>query len=175
MIDHGKLVAQGTPREGIKDQTGAETRWEDAFLKLDRFDHDPRRERQGRPSKCARSRKCGGDRWNAIYMSLAARAEAIYPFASDRFVASLGQPLLYLLALGFGLGAGLSKGGTAAPICNSSRRALSAWRCCFRPSFRASHCCGIGNSAFLKETLVAPVPRLEIMIGRTLGSATTMR
>ena len=26
---------------------------------------------------------------------------------------------------------------------------------------------------FLKETLVAPVPRLEIMIGRTLGSATT--
>ena len=26
---------------------------------------------------------------------------------------------------------------------------------------------------FLKETLVAPVPRIEIMIGRTLGSATT--
>jgi ABC-2 type transport system ATP-binding protein len=32
VIDHGKLVAQGTPRE-IKDQTGAET-LEDAFLKL---------------------------------------------------------------------------------------------------------------------------------------------
>jgi len=32
VIDHGKLIAQGTPRE-IKDQTGAET-LEDAFLKL---------------------------------------------------------------------------------------------------------------------------------------------
>ncbi len=32
VIDHGKLVAQGTPRE-IKEQTGAET-LEDAFLKL---------------------------------------------------------------------------------------------------------------------------------------------
>jgi ABC-2 type transport system ATP-binding protein len=32
VIDHGKLVAQGTPRE-IKDQTGTET-LEDAFLKL---------------------------------------------------------------------------------------------------------------------------------------------
>ncbi|HET6205387.1 MAG TPA: ATP-binding cassette domain-containing protein [Terracidiphilus sp.] len=32
VIDHGKLVAQGTPRE-IKDQTGSET-LEDAFLKL---------------------------------------------------------------------------------------------------------------------------------------------
>ena len=32
VIDHGKLVAQGTPRE-IKDQTGAES-LEDAFLKL---------------------------------------------------------------------------------------------------------------------------------------------
>src|SRR5579864_7211744 len=32
VIDHGKLVAQGTPRQ-IKDQTGAET-LEDAFLKL---------------------------------------------------------------------------------------------------------------------------------------------
>ena len=26
---------------------------------------------------------------------------------------------------------------------------------------------------FLKETLVAPVPRLQIMVGRTLGGATT--
>jgi ABC-2 type transport system ATP-binding protein len=32
VIDHGKLVTQGTPRE-IKDQTGTET-LEDAFLKL---------------------------------------------------------------------------------------------------------------------------------------------
>jgi len=32
VIDHGKLVAQGTPRE-IKDSTGTES-LEDAFLKL---------------------------------------------------------------------------------------------------------------------------------------------
>ena len=28
---------------------------------------------------------------------------------------------------------------------------------------------------FLKETLVAPVPRLQIMVGRTLGGATIAR
>ena len=28
------------------------------------------------------------------------------------------------------------------------------------------------NSGFLKETLVAPVPRIQIMVGRTLGGAT---
>ncbi len=67
----------------------------------------------------------------------------------------------------------LSKGERRHRTCNSFRQESSAWPCCFRRCSPGIALMWDRQFGFLKETLVAPVPRLEIMIGRTLGSATT--
>jgi ABC-2 type transport system permease protein len=46
-----------------------------------------------------------------------------YVRSRAQIVASLGQPVLYLVALGFGLGSVFQKAGKAA-MCSLSRRAL---------------------------------------------------
>jgi ABC-2 type transport system permease protein len=86
-------------------------------------------------------------------------------------VASLGQPCLYLVALGFGLGPTFQKAG------NGSYLQFVAPGVVGMTILFSSVFSGIGllwdrQFGFLKETLVAPVPRIEIMLGRTLGGAT---
>src|SRR5579863_1102918 len=94
-----------------------------------------------------------------------------YVRSRAQVVASLGQPLLYLLALGFGLGPVFQKSG------NGSYLQFIAPGVIGMTVLFSSIFSGIGllwdrQFGFLKETLVAPVPRLQIMAGRTLGSAT---
>lgn len=88
-----------------------------------------------------------------------------------QMVASLAQPLLYLLALGFGLGPVFQKAG------NGSYLQFVAPGVIGMTVLFSSIFSGIGllwdrQFGFLKETLVAPVPRIQIMAGKALGGAT---
>jgi ABC-2 type transport system permease protein len=94
-----------------------------------------------------------------------------YVRSRAQIVASLGQPLLYLVALGFGLGPVFQKAGQGSYL-QFVAPGVIGMSLLFSSIFS-----GIGlmfdrQFGFLKETLVAPVPRLHIMIGRTLGGAT---
>jgi ABC-2 type transport system permease protein len=88
-----------------------------------------------------------------------------------QIVASLGQPMLYLLALGFGLEPVFRKAG------NGSYMQFVAPGVIGMTVLFSSVFSGIGLLwdrlfGFLKETLVAPVPRIRIMTGKALGGAT---
>ena len=106
-----------------------------------------------------------------IYM-LWLREVKRYTRSRPQILASLGQPLLYLLALGFGLGATYQKanGGSYLQFISPGIIGMAVL---FSSVFSGIALLWDRQFGFLKETLVAPVPRLEIMIGRTLGSATT--
>jgi len=94
-----------------------------------------------------------------------------YVRSRAQIVASLGQPLLYLLALGFGLEPVFRKAG------NGSYMQFVAPGVIGMTVLFSSIFSGIGllwdrQFGFLKETLVAPVPRIRIMTGKALGGAT---
>jgi len=94
-----------------------------------------------------------------------------YTRSRAQIVASLGQPLLYLLALGFGMGPVFQKAGQGNYV-QFVAPGVIAMTVLFSSIFS-----GIGllfdrQFGFLKETLVAPVPRFQVMFGRTLGAAT---
>src|SRR5438034_9745762 len=86
-------------------------------------------------------------------------------------VASLGQPLLYLLALGFGLGPVFQKSGNGSYL-QFIAPGVIGMTVLFTSIFSGIGLLWDRQFGFLKETLVAPVPRITIMIGRTLGGAT---
>ncbi len=86
-------------------------------------------------------------------------------------VASLGQPLLYLLGFGFGFGATFQKSGQGNYIQFLAPGVISM-TILFSSIFSGIGLLWDRRFGFLKETLVAPVPRLHIMAGKTLGGAT---
>jgi len=88
-----------------------------------------------------------------------------------RIIGSLGQPLLFLLALGFGLGPIFQKAGQGNYF-EFLAPGIIAMGILFTAVFSGIEIIWDRQFGFLKETLVAPVSRLEIMIGRTLGGAT---
>ena len=107
---------------------------------------------------------------NAIYI-LWLRELKRYVRSRAMIVASLGQPLLYLLVLGFGLGPVFQKAGNGNYL-QFIAPGVIGMSVLFTSVFS-----GIGllfdrQFGFLKETLVAPVPRISVMIGKTLGGAT---
>ena len=89
-----------------------------------------------------------------------------------RIVGSLGQPLLFLLSLGFGFGPIFRRAGQGNYI-QFLAPGVIAMTVLFSGIFNGIELIWDRQFGFLKETLVAPVPRVTIMIGRTLGSATT--
>jgi ABC-2 type transport system permease protein len=88
-----------------------------------------------------------------------------------RVVGSLGQPLLFLLALGFGMGPVFRKAGEGNYL-QFLAPGVVAMTVLFTAIFSGIELIWDRQFGFLKETLVAPVPRIQIMIGRTLGGAT---
>lgn len=88
-----------------------------------------------------------------------------------RIIGSLGQPLLFLVALGFGLGPIYEKAGGGNYI-DFIAPGVICMSILFTSIFSGIEIIWDRQFGFLKETLVAPVPRLHIMIGRTLGGAT---
>jgi ABC-2 type transport system permease protein len=89
----------------------------------------------------------------------------------SRIVASLGQPLLFLLALGFGFGPIFQRAGQGDYI-QFLAPGVIGMTILFTAIFSGIELIWDRQFGFLKETLVAPVPRILIMIGRTLGGAT---
>jgi ABC-2 type transport system permease protein len=94
-----------------------------------------------------------------------------YQRSPARIAGSLGQPLLFLLALGFGFGPIFQKAG-GGDYLQFLVPGIIAMSILFTSVFTGVEIIWDRQFGFLKETLVAPVPRLTIMIGRTLGGAT---
>ncbi len=89
-----------------------------------------------------------------------------------RIIGSIGQPLLFLVALGFGMESMFEKAGEGDYLSFLSP-GIIAMSILFSAVFTGIDVIWDRKFGFLKETLVAPVSRLKIMLGRTLGGATT--
>lgn len=88
-----------------------------------------------------------------------------------RMIGALGQPLLFLIALGFGFGPMYRAAGGGNYI-EFLAPGVIAMSILFTGMFNGIEIIWDRRFGFLKETLVAPVSRMQIMIGRTLGGAT---
>jgi len=107
---------------------------------------------------------------NAIYI-LWLRELKRYIRSRAMIVASLGQPLLYLLVLGFGFGPVFQRAGNGNYI-QFVAPGVVGMSVLFTSIFSGIGLLWDRQFGFLKETLVAPVPRITVMIGKTLGGAT---
>jgi ABC-2 type transport system permease protein len=94
-----------------------------------------------------------------------------YVRSRSRIIGSLGQPLLFLVALGYGFGPIFQKAGQGNYL-EFLAPGVIAMSILFTAIFSGMEIIWDKQFGFLKETLVAPVSRLNIMIGRTLGGAT---
>src|ERR1700724_3784651 len=88
-----------------------------------------------------------------------------------RIFCARGHALLFLLALGFGFGPTFAKAGGGNYI-QFLAPGIIAMGILFTAVFSGIEIIWDRKFGFLKETLVAPVSRLEIVLGRTIGSAT---
>src|SRR3989454_2506206 len=107
---------------------------------------------------------------NVVYV-LWLREVKKYLRSRVQIVASLGGPLMYLGVLGFGLGPVFQRAGEGSYI-QFMAPGVIGMAVLFTAMFSGIAMLWDRQFGFLKETLVAPVPRLAIMIGRTLGGAT---
>jgi ABC-2 type transport system permease protein len=107
---------------------------------------------------------------SAIYI-LWLRELKRYTRSRAQIVASLGNPLLYLLVLGFGLGPVFKRAGNGDYL-QFVAPGVIGMTVLFSSIFSGLGLLWDRQFGFLKETLVAPVSRLQIMIGRTLGGST---
>ena len=107
---------------------------------------------------------------SAIYI-LWLRELKRYTRSRAQIVASLGQPVLYLFVLGFGLGPVFRRAGNGDYL-QFVGPGVIGMTVLFSSIFSGLGLLWDRQFGFLKETLVAPVPRLQIMIGKTLGGAT---
>ncbi len=94
-----------------------------------------------------------------------------YVRSPARMIGFIGQPLLYLLALGYGFKPVFEKAGGGDYIAFLVP-GIVAMTILFTAMFAAIEIIWDRQFGFLKETLVAPVSRFSIMAGRTLGGAT---
>lgn len=91
--------------------------------------------------------------------------------SKGRMIGALGQPLLFFLALGFGFGPIYAKAGGGNYI-EFLAPGIMAMTILFTSMFTGMEVIWDRQFGFLKETLVAPVPRWKIMLGKVLGGAT---
>jgi len=95
-----------------------------------------------------------------------------FEVGAGEIFAFLGQPLLYLLVLGFGLGNVFRLSGNGNYL-QFMAPGVIAMTVLFSSMFSGIGLLWDRQFGFLKETLVAPVSRIQIMLRRTCGSATT--
>jgi ABC-2 type transport system permease protein len=107
---------------------------------------------------------------NVIYI-LWLREVKKYFRSRTQMIASLGSPIMYLGVLGFGLGPIFRRAGEGSYL-QFMAPGVMGMTILFTSIFAGVALLWDRQFGFLKETLVAPVPRLTIMIGRTLGGAT---
>lgn len=106
---------------------------------------------------------------NTIYVMWLREVKRFFRSRS-RIVGALGQPLLFLLALGYGLGSVFQAAGRGSYI-EFLAPGIIGMSIIFTSIFNGMQVIWDRQFGFLKETLVAPVSRLSIMFGRTLGGA----
>jgi ABC-2 type transport system permease protein len=87
-----------------------------------------------------------------------------------RLIGSFAMPLLFLLAFGFGFGSIYAQAGQGDYF-QFLVPGIISMTILFTSVMSGIEIIWDRQFGFLKETLVAPVSRLEIMIGRTLGGA----
>ncbi|MDD5438320.1 MAG: ABC transporter permease [Patescibacteria group bacterium] len=107
---------------------------------------------------------------NAIYI-LWLRQLIRYFRSKSRIIGSLAQPLLFLIALGFGFGPIYTKAGGGNYI-QFLVPGIVGMSIMFTAVFMGIEMIWDRKFGFLKETMVAPVSRFSIMLGRILGGAT---
>ena len=95
-----------------------------------------------------------------------------YLRSKSRIIGSLGQPILFLFALGFGLGPMYASANAGASYISFIAPGVIAMSVLFTSIFSGIEMIWDRQFGFLKETFVAPVPRISVMFGRTLGGAT---
>ena len=94
-----------------------------------------------------------------------------YLRSRSRIIGALGQPIFYLLALGYGLGSVFQAAGQGSYI-QFLAPGVIGMAIIFTSIFNGMQIIWDRQCGFLKETLVAPVSRVAIMLGRTFGGAT---
>jgi ABC-2 type transport system permease protein len=91
--------------------------------------------------------------------------------ARSRIIGSLGQPLLFLLVFGFGFGSIFQQAGQGNYM-QFLAPGVIMMSVLFTAIFSGIDLIWDRQFGFLKETMVAPVPRWQIMLGKTVGGAT---
>ncbi len=91
--------------------------------------------------------------------------------SKSRMIGSLAQPLFFLLSLGYGFGPVFKQAGEGNYI-QFLVPGIIGMSIIFTSIFSGMEIIWDRQFGFLKETLVAPVSRFNIMIGRTIGGAT---
>lgn len=90
-----------------------------------------------------------------------------------RIIAMIGQPLLYLLVLGKGITAGMKlTGASDVDYIAFMYPGIIGMSILFTSMFSAISIIWDKEFGFLKEVLVAPVPRWGVALGKSLGGAT---
>lgn len=89
-----------------------------------------------------------------------------------RLLGSLGQPLLFLITFGFGFGPMYTRASGGGNYIDFLAPGIVSMSILFTAVFSGLEVIWDRQFGFLKETLVAPISRTEIMIGKTLGGAT---
>jgi ABC-2 type transport system permease protein len=91
--------------------------------------------------------------------------------SKPRVLGSIAQPLLFLVAMGFGFGPVFEKAGGVDYI-QFLTPGIVAMTLLFGSMFSGMSLIWDRQFGFLKESLVAPVSRMKLLAGRTLGGAT---
>jgi ABC-2 type transport system permease protein len=95
-----------------------------------------------------------------------------YVRSTSRIVGSLGQPILFLVALGFGLSPAVSQLPGGVDYIQFLVPGIVGLTILFSAMFSGMELIQDRQFGFLKETLVAPVSRFSIILGKALGGAT---
>jgi ABC-2 type transport system permease protein len=96
-----------------------------------------------------------------------------YVRSKSRIVGSIAMPLFLLVFLGFGLNTVVSATSLGQQYVMFLVPGMVAMSVLFTSVFSGIQIIWDKQFGFLKETLVAPVTRIEIMFGQTVGGATT--
>lgn len=107
---------------------------------------------------------------NAIYILWLRQLKRHFR-SKPRMIGSLAQPLLFLLSFAYGFGPVFERAG-AGDYLAFLAPGIIGMSIIFTSIFSGMEIIWDRQFGFLKETLVAPVSRTSIMLGRTFGGAT---
>lgn len=109
-----------------------------------------------------------------IVYTLWLRSMKRYIRSKSRIIGSIAMPLFFLVFLGFGLNSVVQIPGLGGTnYIQFLVPGIVAMSVLFTSVFSGVQIIWDKQFGFLKETLVAPISRLEIMVGQTVGGATT--